>query len=133
MKPSPDPVLRTACLALLTVQNNLACTHHKLGRLDEAMRVRQDVYSRRLELSGEEGRDTILAANNYAASLRISFCHIILFLLRLLARVNRLPGSTASDKAVACARPQCLLPPKIDTWLAGRGWSWIIFWLFLAW
>merc|ERR1712032_312660 len=56
--------------AILTAQNNLACTYHKLGRLDEAMHVRQDVYSRRLELSGEEGRDTILAANNYAASLR---------------------------------------------------------------
>ena len=56
--------------SILCAQNNLANTYHKLGRLDEAMRMRQDVYSRRLELFGEENHDTINAANNYAASLR---------------------------------------------------------------
>ena len=56
--------------SILCAQNNLANTYHKLGRLDEAMRMRQDVYSRRLDLFGEENHDTINAANNYAASLR---------------------------------------------------------------
>ena len=48
---------------------NLANTYQKLGRVDEALRVRQEVYSGRLKLSGEEHGDTILAGLNYAASL----------------------------------------------------------------
>ncbi len=54
---------------MLVAQNNLACTYENLGRLDEALLLRRDVYSWRLKLSGEEHEQTLLAANNYAMSL----------------------------------------------------------------
>ena len=54
---------------ILYAQGNLASTYHVLGRGDEALRLRRDVYSGRLEVSGKEPRETLLAANNYAASL----------------------------------------------------------------
>ena len=54
---------------MLAVQGNLACTYQKLGRQDEALRVRQEVYSGRLRLNGEEHFTTLAAANNYAHTL----------------------------------------------------------------
>jgi len=54
---------------VLTTQNNLANSYYKLGRYEEALRVRRDVYSERLELNGEEHEETIRAASNYAVSL----------------------------------------------------------------
>ena len=53
----------------LTVQSNIACTYNQLGRLEDALRMRRDVYSGRLELKGEEHEKTLLAANNYAITL----------------------------------------------------------------
>ena len=47
----------------------MANTYETLGRLDEGLRLRQDVYSGTLKLLGEEHRDTLLEANNYAATL----------------------------------------------------------------
>ena len=38
---------------LLIVQGNLACTYDRLGRHEEALNLRRDVYSRSLELLGE--------------------------------------------------------------------------------
>jgi len=40
-----------------------------LGRFEEALRMRQEVYSGRLKLNGEEDESTLRAAMNYAASL----------------------------------------------------------------
>ena len=54
---------------ILAVQANLAMTYEKLGRVDEALRVRQEVYSGRLKLLGEEHPQTLSSANNYALSL----------------------------------------------------------------
>ena len=54
---------------MLLVQGNLASTYKLLGRLEIALRVRQDVYSRHLKLHGEESERTLRAANNYATSL----------------------------------------------------------------
>ena len=54
---------------ILVIQGNLANSYRKLGRCDEALRVRQEVYSGRLEVSGEEHAETLIAANNYAVSL----------------------------------------------------------------
>ncbi len=54
---------------MLVVQNNLAVTYGALGRNEQALRLRRDVYSGRLKLNGEEHRQTLLAAANYAASL----------------------------------------------------------------
>jgi len=55
--------------SMLIVQTNLANTFEFLGRLEEALRLRREVYSGRLKLNGEEDEDTLLAANNYATSL----------------------------------------------------------------
>ena len=54
---------------MLITQSNLANSYSELGRHEEALNLRRDVYSGRLKLSGEEHRDTLLAANNYAISL----------------------------------------------------------------
>ena len=54
---------------MLVVQSNLADTHAKLGRKEEALRLRRDVYSGYLKLLGEEDEDTLIAAINYVASL----------------------------------------------------------------
>ena len=54
---------------VLGVQSNLACTYDQLGRLDESLSMRQDVYSGYCRLMGEENRFTISAASNYAWSL----------------------------------------------------------------
>ena len=55
---------------ILEVQCNLAITYEALGRFEAALRLKQDVYSGRLRLNGEEHRLTFLPANNYAASLQ---------------------------------------------------------------
>ena len=54
---------------ILQVQTNLACTYSSLGREEEALRLKREVYSGRLKLDGEEHANTILEANNYASSL----------------------------------------------------------------
>ena len=54
---------------ILTVQGNLAVTYRELGRLEEALRMKRDVYSGRLRLNGEESYSTFLSASNYAVSL----------------------------------------------------------------
>ena len=51
---------------ILQAQNNLAVTYRSLGRLEDALRLRRDVYSGRLKLSGEESEGALIAANNYA-------------------------------------------------------------------
>ena len=58
---------------VLIVLNNLAVSYHNLGRLEEAVRLRRDVYSGRLKLNGEEHEETHRAANNYASSL-VTLC-----------------------------------------------------------
>ena len=55
--------------SILAVQNNLANTYDVLGKLEQALSMRRDVYSGRLKLSGEEHERTLRAASNYAASL----------------------------------------------------------------
>ena len=54
---------------LLVVQGNLAGTYQALGRHEDALRMRQNVYSRRLKLNGEE-RCTVTAAICYASTLK---------------------------------------------------------------
>ena len=61
--------LGTSANNILDTQNNISCTYYKLGRFEQALRMRQDVYSGRLKLSGEESDRTLSAANNYAHSL----------------------------------------------------------------
>ena len=54
---------------VLAAQGNLARTYVMLGRLDEALHVKRDVYSGFLKLFGEEAFQTLVAASNYANSL----------------------------------------------------------------
>ena len=51
------------------MQGNLANTYRHLGREEEALSMRRDVYSGWLRLVGEEHGDTIREAKNYAISL----------------------------------------------------------------
>ena len=51
------------------MQGNLAATYAKLGRLEEALRMRRDVYSGYVKLHGEEHQETLRAANNHAWGL----------------------------------------------------------------
>ena len=54
---------------ILATQSNLANTYQNLGRLEEALRLKRDVYSGYLKLHGEEHERTFAVANNYALSL----------------------------------------------------------------
>ena len=54
---------------LLIVQGNLADTYKALGRLEEALQLKRDVYYGNLRLNGNEHYDTIREAFNYAKSL----------------------------------------------------------------
>ena len=49
-----------------STQGNLAISYQVLGRHEEAIHMRREVYSGRLKLLGEEHRDTLVEANNYA-------------------------------------------------------------------
>merc|ERR1712196_182585 len=53
---------------ILGVQHNIANTYLGLGRLEDALSLRQEVYSGRLKLNGEEDERTLIAAFNYATS-----------------------------------------------------------------
>ena len=55
--------------SMLVLQGNLSSTYEKLGRSEEALSMRRDVYSGWLRLKGEEHKETLRAANNYAVSL----------------------------------------------------------------
>ena len=54
---------------IVVVQSNLANTYELLGREEESMHMREDLYSRTSDIWGEEHRETLLEANNYAMSL----------------------------------------------------------------
>ena len=53
----------------LIAQGNLATTYRMLGRDEEALSLKRDVYSGRTKLHGEENERTLRAAYNYATSL----------------------------------------------------------------
>ena len=53
---------------MLGVQANLAMSYEQLGKHEQTMRMRQDVYSGYLKLLGEEHLETLRAANNCAFS-----------------------------------------------------------------
>ncbi len=54
---------------ILALQGNLANTYEIQGRLEQALRLRRDVYSGYLKVNGEENIETSLNANNYANTL----------------------------------------------------------------
>ena len=54
---------------VLAVQTNLATAYSKLGRHEEALRLKRDVYSGMLNLFGQENNRTFVVGNNYATAL----------------------------------------------------------------
>jgi tetratricopeptide (TPR) repeat protein len=56
---------------MLVAKSNLADTYAELGRSEEAMGLRRDVYSGYLKLCGNEQKGTLREAINYATSLVI--------------------------------------------------------------
>ena len=54
---------------MLVAQANLAITYENLGRLEEALRLKRDVYTGFSRVFGEEHANTLQAANNYAWGL----------------------------------------------------------------
>ena len=54
---------------ILITQTNIAITYGQLGRDEEAMSMKRDIYSGHLKLYGAQNRHTFIPANNYATSL----------------------------------------------------------------
>jgi len=54
---------------ILIVQSNRANTYRSLGQIEKALSMRQEIYARRLKLSGEEHVETIREAICYALNL----------------------------------------------------------------
>ena len=54
---------------MFVLQGNLASTYEYLGRVEEALRLKRDVYTGFSRLFGEEHENTFKAANNYAWGL----------------------------------------------------------------
>ena len=54
---------------ILSAQGNLADVYGKLGRREQCLSMRRDVYLKTLKLHGEEHGDTLRAADNYAIDL----------------------------------------------------------------
>ena len=76
---------------MLAAQGNIAGTYDKLGRLEEALPLRRDVYSGWVKMEGEEHRETLREANNYAMSLsRLQRFEEAKTLLRRTLRLVRL-------------------------------------------
>ncbi len=54
---------------MLVVQGNLASTYGALGRHEETLRMRREVYIKTVKIYGKSHGDTFLEAYNYAVSL----------------------------------------------------------------
>ena len=52
------------------MQGNLANSYEMLGRDEEALPIRREVYSETLKLHGKEHAQTLREANNYASTLK---------------------------------------------------------------
>ena len=54
---------------ILNVQSNIASEYRSLGRIEKALSMREEIYARRLKISGKEHDETIREATCYAAAL----------------------------------------------------------------
>ena len=54
---------------ILTTQSNLAITYGRLGRDEEALLLRKEVYAGTLKQCGKEDKDTLISALNLSTSL----------------------------------------------------------------
>ena len=81
---------------ILGAQSNLANTYNQLGRFEEALRVRRDVYSGSLRLTSIDARQcTLVAALNLSTSLvnNRKFAEARAFMPDQLALAKRVFGS----------------------------------------
>ena len=81
---------------LLSNLANLAISYGQVGRVEQAVGMLREVYSGNLRLYGEDDRRTLLAANNYAASLKDqdSFEEARLLLRKTLPVARRVLGES---------------------------------------
>ena len=81
---------------MLVAKGNLASTYKELGRLEESMSLRQEVYSGHLKLNGEEHSETLREANNYASLLlrRERYGEASNFLRKLTSVARRVLGES---------------------------------------
>ena len=86
--------------SILIAQANLAITYEDLGRHEEALQMRRDIYSGRLKLYGKQHEATLLAANNYASSLiRLErFVEAKSLLLKVMPVAQRVLGESDTLK-----------------------------------
>jgi hypothetical protein len=77
-------------------QNNLAMSYACVGRLEDASRVQQEVYSGRLKLYGTEHEYTVSSATNYARTLLDlqRFGEVKSLLRKLIPVARRVIGET---------------------------------------
>ena len=81
---------------ILGAQSNLANTYNQLGRFEEALRVRRDVYSGSLRLTSIDARQcTLVAALNLSTSLvnNRKFAEARAFIRDQMALAKRVHGS----------------------------------------
>ena len=80
----------------LIAQSNLACSYEALGRNEEALLLRQEVYSRHLKLHGEEYTKTLRAAYNYATALHASqrYGEVKSLMRKLMPMTRRILGES---------------------------------------
>ena len=86
--------------SILIAQGNLAITYEDLGRDEEALQMKRDIYSGRLKLYGKQHEATLLAANNYASSLiRLErFVEAKSLLLKVMPVARRVLGESDTLK-----------------------------------
>ena len=99
--------------AILGVQGNLASTYSRLGRYEEALRLRRVVYSGTLRLSGEESEETLREAGNYAnllnqvkrfGEVKTLMCKTLPVARRVLSESNKLTLKMRWNYAMALYR-----------------------------
>ena len=86
----------TSLEEVFRVQSNLACTYEELGRNEDALQMRRDVYSGYLKLNGEEHHNTLVAANNYAVILYAldDYSEVKSILLKVMPVTRRVLGDS---------------------------------------
>ena len=98
-------------------RSNLAFSYAALGRVDEALRLKRDIYREYLRRLGEEDRDTLLQATNYAECLSSNNrFEEAKELLRKMIPVARRVLAESDDlqfrMRIACNRALCENPAK---------------------
>ena len=90
---------------ILVAKGNLANSYQKLGRHEEALSMRQEVYSGHLKLNGREHPDTLREAENYTLSLfELERFEEARSLLRRIIRVARRVLGASHDTTIRMSR-----------------------------